>query len=83
MFSYQDEKNTEITQPKLEKSALGCDDKNKNNEVECRTIEMEVVAAEENVNEANTEEANKEAKDDYEHSLWKWPAGRSCLTKVQ
>lgn len=44
-----------------------------------KTHEMEVVPVTDELR--NTEE-RKEKVDDYEHSLWQWPTGRSCFVKV-
>ncbi|XP_045784252.1 sodium/potassium/calcium exchanger 5 isoform X2 [Maniola jurtina] len=45
---------------------------------------MEIACQEDNqeVNQGNVEEGNKATVDAYEHSLWKWPTGRSKLTKI-
>ncbi|XP_059055190.1 sodium/potassium/calcium exchanger 3 isoform X2 [Achroia grisella] len=75
------EKNCEIESSQIEKTSLGEIGKSINNDVETRTIDMDIVNPEDNVNQSNTDEI-KEAGDDYEHSLWKWPTGRSCLTKT-
>lgn len=51
--------------------------------VECKSNDIEIVCnTEENVAQQNMEVGDKEAVDEYEHSLWKWPSGRSCFTKV-
>ncbi|CAH2985432.1 unnamed protein product [Chilo suppressalis] len=58
------------------------DDKNKNVnlEIESKNNEMEVTNTEENI--VSIPEDEKEEVDVYEHSLWKWPSGRSCFTKT-
>ncbi|XP_041987394.1 sodium/potassium/calcium exchanger 3 isoform X2 [Aricia agestis] len=40
------------------------------------------IALQDEINQVNIEEGNKEAADEYEHSLWKWPSGRSAITKA-
>lgn len=50
-------------------------------DVETKTNDAEVVRSEPNAVQVAWEEANKEP-DEYQHSLWKWPSGRSWLTKV-
>lgn len=53
-------------------------------DIESKANEIEIANPEENVTPASVAvgESNKEAEDKYEHSLWKWPTGRSWLTKV-
>ncbi|XP_031767305.1 probable sodium/potassium/calcium exchanger CG1090 isoform X2 [Galleria mellonella] len=75
------EKNIEIESSQIEKTSLAEIEKTKNNDVETRTIDMDIVCSEDNVNQSNTDET-KDGVDEYEHSLWKWPTGRSCLTKT-
>ncbi|XP_039763363.1 sodium/potassium/calcium exchanger 3 isoform X4 [Pararge aegeria] len=60
------------------------DDENINAQAEPKISTMEIACQEETqeVNEGNLEEGNKETLDKYEHSLWKWPTGRSKLTKI-
>lgn len=51
-------------------------------DIEAKVNDIEIANPEENVTPASVGESNKEAEDKYEHSLWKWPTGRSWLTKV-
>lgn len=46
--------------------------------------EIEVVTNVDNNNDnVNADETPKDnEKEEYEHSLWQWPAGRGCFTKV-
>lgn len=46
-----------------------------------RSRELEVVTAVDEHSDKNIEEGNKDG-DDYVHSLWQWPTGRSCFVKV-
>lgn len=46
-------------------------------------MEMTCQEDSQEVNQGNVEEGNKETVDEYAHSLWKWPSGRSKLTKVR
>lgn len=56
------------------------DDKNTNVQVEPKSNDFEIAcSADENVAQQNTVD---DREDEYEHSLWKWPSGRSCFTKV-
>lgn len=57
------------------------DDKSVNDENDSKVGDMEI-ACQEDTNQSNVEEGNKEAVEQYRHSLWKWPSGRSKLTKV-
>lgn len=47
---------------------------------EPKTIDLEIACPDDN--QANEDDNNKEPTDEYEHSLWKWPSGRSWLSKV-
>ncbi|XP_026333075.1 sodium/potassium/calcium exchanger 3 [Hyposmocoma kahamanoa] len=47
---------------------------------ESKNIDMEIACPDEN--QANQDDNNKESTDEYEHSLWKWPSGRSWLSKT-
>lgn len=47
---------------------------------ESKNIDMEIACPDEN--QPNQDDNNKEPTDEYEHSLWKWPSGRSWLSKV-
>ena len=57
------------------------DDKTANDDNETKRSDMEI-AHQEETNQGNVEEGNKDTPDEYRHSLWKWPSGRSKLTKV-
>ncbi|XP_045458114.1 sodium/potassium/calcium exchanger 3 [Melitaea cinxia] len=57
------------------------DDKSANGENDSKVGDMEI-ACQEDTNQSNVEEGNKEAVEEYRHSLWKWPSGRSKLTKT-
>ncbi|CAH0578195.1 unnamed protein product [Chrysodeixis includens] len=50
-------------------------------DIEAKVNDIEVANPEEVVAPASVAESNKDAEDKYEHSLWKWPTGRSWLTK--
>lgn len=50
-----------------------------NDETSGNVLDMEIVHSDEVDQNVDT---NKEVLDEYEHSLWKWPTGRSKLTKV-
>ncbi|XP_075990855.1 sodium/potassium/calcium exchanger zydeco isoform X2 [Anticarsia gemmatalis] len=50
-------------------------------DIESKNNDMDVATIDESVQQTNSEENNK-AVDEYEHSLWKWPSGRSCFTKT-
>nr|XP_013189241.1 unnamed protein product [Amyelois transitella] len=78
------EKDTDLVFPHIDKLVIATsEDSSKNIEdTDSKTIDMEIVTPEEIADNANTEEADKETVDEYEHSLWKWPSGRSCLTKT-
>lgn len=58
------------------------EDKNVNIEVDSKACESEIISQEDNTRKDDTGETNKSETDEYEHSLWKWPSGRSYLTKV-
>lgn len=60
------------------------DDDNINVQADPKVGTMEITCQEDSleVNQGNVEEGNKETVAEYEHSLWKWPSGRSKLTKV-
>lgn len=51
-------------------------------QVESKCNEVEIACTEENAGQQTLEIGEKEPVDEYEHSLWKWPSGRSCFTKV-
>lgn len=51
-------------------------------DIESKANDVEIANPEENAAVANIDENNKDAEDKYVHSLWKWPTGRSWLTKV-
>ncbi|XP_050360492.1 sodium/potassium/calcium exchanger 4 isoform X2 [Nymphalis io] len=57
------------------------DDKSLNGENDPKVSDMEI-ACQEETNQGNVEEGNKEVVEEYRHSLWKWPSGRSKLTKT-
>ncbi|CAH0716132.1 unnamed protein product, partial [Brenthis ino] len=57
------------------------DDKIVNEENEPKPNDMEI-AYQEDSHQGNVEEGSKETSDEYHHSLWKWPSGRSKLTKT-
>ncbi|XP_046977385.1 sodium/potassium/calcium exchanger 4 isoform X1 [Vanessa cardui] len=57
------------------------DDKSVSGENEPKVSDMEI-ACQEEANQGNVEEGNKEVVEEYRHSLWKWPSGRSKLTKT-
>lgn len=52
-----------------------------NEDGETKHSDMEI-AHQEETNQRNIEDGNKDTSDEYHHSLWKWPSGRSKLTKV-
>ncbi|XP_068617429.1 sodium/potassium/calcium exchanger 3 [Battus philenor] len=58
------------------------EDKNINIQVEPKICETEIANQEDNNSKGDVEDANRSETDEYEHSLWKWPSGRSNLTKV-
>ncbi|XP_028167448.1 sodium/potassium/calcium exchanger 5 isoform X1 [Ostrinia nubilalis] len=51
-------------------------------EVEHKSNDVEIACTEENTGQQNLEVGDKDPVDEYEHSLWKWPSGRSCITKT-
>nr|XP_021187578.2 sodium/potassium/calcium exchanger 3 isoform X2 [Helicoverpa armigera] len=51
-------------------------------DIENKANDVEIVHHEDSIAVANVDEANKEVEDKYVHSLWKWPSGRSWLTKA-
>ncbi|XP_049885509.1 sodium/potassium/calcium exchanger 5 isoform X1 [Pectinophora gossypiella] len=53
-----------------------------NIEIDSKTNDSEPARPDEGVNQTSVDETNKEKVDEYEHSLWKWPSGRSWLTKT-
>nr|XP_026498214.1 sodium/potassium/calcium exchanger 4 isoform X2 [Vanessa tameamea] len=57
------------------------DDKSVSGENDPKVSDMEI-ACQEETNQGNVEEGNKEVVEEYRHSLWKWPSGRSKLTKT-
>lgn len=77
------EKNCDADASPCDKRPEGDSPKIKNIsvEIESKPNEMEIACIDETVEEL--EIANKEKVDEYEHSLWKWPSGRSWLTKVK
>ncbi|XP_022118341.1 sodium/potassium/calcium exchanger 3 [Pieris rapae] len=50
-----------------------------NEDTSVNVLDMEIVHSDEVNQNVDT---NKEVLDEYEHSLWKWPTGRSKLTKA-
>ncbi|CAG5008167.1 unnamed protein product [Parnassius apollo] len=58
------------------------EDNNVNIKVDSKPSETEIVSQDENAHNDNIEEGNNNKTDEYEHSLWKWPSGRSVLTKI-
>lgn len=80
----KNEKNSEIDTTNSVNIPSVDGDKAKNIciDIESKVNDVEIVNPEENAVVANVEENNKEAEDKYVHSLWKWPTGRSWLTKV-
>ncbi|XP_053624234.1 sodium/potassium/calcium exchanger 5 isoform X2 [Plodia interpunctella] len=79
------QKDIDLRLSNIEKAVIPVkeEDTDKNvNEADSKTNDMEIGIPEENANNTITEESNKETADKYEHSLWKWPTGRSCLTKT-
>lgn len=80
----KNEKNSEIDTTNSVNVPAADGDKAKNIciEIESKANDVEIANPEENAAVANVEENNKEAEDKYVHSLWKWPTGRSWLTKV-
>lgn len=83
----KNEKNTEndSSQSVSLPAADGDGDKAKNIciDMENKDNDVEVENSEENQSVVNVDENNKEGEDKYVHSLWKWPTGRSWLTKVR
>ncbi|KAI5641344.1 sodium/calcium exchanger protein domain-containing protein [Phthorimaea operculella] len=75
------EKTSEIDTAQIEKGGDG-QEKIINIEPDNQNNDVEVVSPEDNPNQPNAEEVNKEVVDEYKHSLWKWPSGRSWLTKT-
>ncbi|XP_047040878.1 sodium/potassium/calcium exchanger 3 isoform X6 [Helicoverpa zea] len=51
-------------------------------DIENKANDVEIVHHEDSIAVANVDDANKEVEDKYVHSLWKWPSGRSWLTKA-
>lgn len=85
VFPYPDgnEKGSGINTLPLEKIT---DDeghiKNISIEIDSKANELGIASSEDNVNQAALEDGNNDAVDEYVHSLWKWPTGRSCFTKA-
>ncbi|XP_022832741.1 sodium/potassium/calcium exchanger 4 isoform X1 [Spodoptera litura] len=81
----KNEKNTEndSSQSVSLPAADGDGDKAKNIciDMENKDNDVEVENSLENESVVNVDENNKEGEDKYVHSLWKWPTGRSWLTK--
>ncbi|CAB3225696.1 unnamed protein product [Arctia plantaginis] len=50
-------------------------------DIDSKANDNENATSDENVQQANMDDGNK-AVDEYEHSLWRWPSGRSCFTKT-
>lgn len=72
-----EKKNVIDTELQIDKTKI-----EETNEEEHRISNMEIATPEDG-NRENIEQGNKESIDEYEHSLWKWPSGRSNLTKVK
>ncbi|XP_072930483.1 sodium/potassium/calcium exchanger 3 isoform X2 [Epargyreus clarus] len=78
-----DEKRSEIEISSIDCSQKSDDIKTINIEVESKIGDMEIASQEVNVDQVvEVEEENKDETDEYEHSLWKWPSGRSKITKT-
>lgn len=59
-------------------------ERNINVDIETAAAEADIAFADDNVNAIVSVDVIKEtAVDEYQHSLWKWPTGRSWLTKVR
>ncbi|CAG9558394.1 unnamed protein product [Danaus chrysippus] len=71
-----EKKNVIDTELQIDKAKI-----EETNEEEHRISNMEIATPEDG-NRENIEQGNKESIDEYEHSLWKWPSGRSNLTKI-
>ncbi|XP_063837512.1 sodium/potassium/calcium exchanger 3 isoform X2 [Ostrinia nubilalis] len=94
MFKNQDEKQDAATTTDndvneksgdtLRTEKVSDDERNKivDIEVEHKSNDVEIACTEENTGQQNLEVGDKDPVDEYEHSLWKWPSGRSCITKT-
>lgn len=80
----KNEKHNEIDSTNSVNLPTADGDKTKNIcvDIESKANDVEVANPEDNATVVNVEENNKETEDKYVHSLWKWPTGRSWLTKV-
>ncbi|CAH2034275.1 unnamed protein product, partial [Iphiclides podalirius] len=58
------------------------EDKNVHIEVDPKSCDPEIITQEDHSCKDDADEPKKSDKDGYEHSLWKWPSGRSHLTKI-
>lgn len=56
------------------------DDNNKNDDIISKISDTDITIQEEPTQQ-NVEEVNRDV-DEYKHSIWKWPSGRSKFTKV-
>lgn len=84
LYSDKSGKNSEMDILHSVKLPAVADGEKTNNtciDIDSKTNDMEVAKSDENLQQANVDDSNK-AADEYEHSLWKWPSGRSCFTKV-
>lgn len=84
LYSDKNEKNSEIDTTHTVKLPVAVGEKVHNIciDVEPKPNDVEVATPDEqNVQPTNPDE-NTKAVDEYEHSLWQWPSGRSCFTKV-
>lgn len=52
-----------------------------NIDIDSKVNDIELIHADEPIQRA-LDDTNKDSTEKYEHSLWKWPSGRSCITKV-
>lgn len=79
----KNEKNCEIETSNAVKPLSDLDKSNNIHiEIEPKSNDMEILASVENIPQALELSEKTKAVDEYEHSLWKWPSGRSCFTKT-
>lgn len=78
------EKSTSLEVSQNDKLQLQSSDAGKSKTIpvdnESKAIDLELACPDDNQN--NQDDNNKESTDEYEHSLCKWPSGRSWISKV-
>ncbi|KAG6452279.1 sodium/potassium/calcium exchanger 4 isoform X3 [Manduca sexta] len=76
------DKNSEVDTSDKEPTNAEVTIKSINVEIQTKSTDLEIVCSEENPNASILDENGNDFNDKYEHSLWKWPSGRSWLTKT-